>query len=270
LFTDLLYTVYENGKAVKPQIIFSINKKNNRIGLIRYRIELDSSNNAIILFVGALEANKPPSLNLMKIKNNKKSEIKKIVDFPADFYSIIDKKGTIHVAFTKGSPGKGKDINSIFYCNFSDDGNTVSEPVLVHKSGLQPATNLRLAIDEKNIIYLVWAKYLSNRLFPQEIHFSFLLNGIWTDSKKIYDVFDLFNLNPNIILCPLDQILFFWNQYDSENITTSILYVNKSEGKKHVLKNNESCLEVIFNCGFLYFLTKDERVFRIEKFKLTL
>ena len=149
-YDSITYSFYSQGKWSTPldvlippdesclwQTAIAYNKLDGRLNVVWAGNDLFYSS-APAAQAGSAKSWRTPIL----IENN--------VQFPA---VAVDARGIIHVAYSKGRPGKG-----LYYTQSTDNGFDWSEPQIIYNSeDLETGiSNISFAIDNKDRVHMVW------------------------------------------------------------------------------------------------------------------
>ncbi len=231
--TDIRYSYYNNGLWSNPKSIFQKDTLGNSNAFTLGKLEKDSRGRLHLLWL----ANDPklgPQFYHKIGENCNWGSINKIPFLCADFDFKFDKNDRLHIVYLRPETSGGYDENSVFYRYSNDYGVTWSDSVLVNKSGNQNAVAVRMLIDHKNNIHLIWTKNISGMKGAAEtIYYSFSADGnnwslanpiihIQQDATLYFSV--TLDINNNIHLVydlwkgfaqlPVNLYYSFWNGYD--------------------------------------------------------
>lgn len=233
---EIFYTTNETGTWSKPRSIFHTQLPGLQLPK---HLVVDEMNTVHLTFVAIDPKSRKPTIYYIYRTDGQWSSPRPITN--GRYVDLVALNGgQLFVTYLRpdwkwAQKMKTRDINSVFVQHSLDNGTTWSNPILVHRSGTQPAFDPCFLKGPEEYIHLFWRKNTNQSTFPNTLLHSQSPNGTsWSKPVKltgsaegILSSFDVTNDTSGTL-----HAVFHMSQYTSEP-HFSFYYVRYSDGSWH-------------------------------------
>jgi hypothetical protein len=229
--TDYYHSKKENGKWTKPVSIFHTDIQN-----IPTRAVIKGDRQGRIHLV----INQSTGI----YKKYENSEWSAPIEIPNWFIypDFIVKNNTIDFVFISPT-GLTTDVNSVYYMSSDNLGGFWSKAIVVQKSGLYPAYDSKIHLDNSNTLHILWFRSPSTGTLNSCLYYTCSNEGsIWSLPLPITDIDEsIISETPDILSDKLNNLHLFYGSYLPQLTDYNIYYkkrINKEWGEPELLINN--------------------------------